>query len=225
MFSLQDRISDTALPPGVRQKLTRNLKDIEKTLGESFHTLYENHVIRIIAELRNADCSFFHDSISALKFTNFLAHQFFRTPKLRNLNASLPNPIEGLNLNRTWLIESHIYATNVGAIMFAEKQDYKFQFLKKASHVPFVTSDQPVINLNTHHDKSLRLYYPLTPELAVIFYKDAEATEKIIQACSSIEAEHLNEQMALKSVDQIYASDREYLLTLSRSPTLLESTS
>jgi hypothetical protein len=116
---------------------------------------------------------------------NYATHQFFRTPKLREIVSQLDNPIPGLDLNRTWLIESHIFATNLGARIYVER--YKFTFLNNQTSVPFITGDQPVINLNTHEDKELKLYYPLTPSVALIFAKDKAASCKTVRQPSSIE--------------------------------------
>jgi hypothetical protein len=164
------------------------------------------------------DCGFYLNDEKSLEFINFATHQFFRTPKLREIVSQLDNPIPGLDLNRTWLIESHIFATNLGARIYVERNTYKFTFLNNQTSVPFITGDQPVINLNTHEDKELKLYYPLTPSVALIFAKDKAASCKTVRQPSSIEVEFYNQQMYSNSVDQIYSNDRGYLEKLATSP-------
>ena len=100
-----------------------------------------------------------------------------------------------------------------------EKSDYRFTFLEnKAEKPPFITGDQPVINLNTEKDKELRLYMPLSPSLAMIFAKDVSITNtKIVKAASSIEVEYYNQMIYSNSADQFYSNNREYLAEVSKS--------
>lgn len=41
----------------------------------------------------------------------------------------------------------HIYAVNVGYSLYADRERYKIALLENHSEVPFITADQPVINI------------------------------------------------------------------------------
>jgi hypothetical protein len=114
-------------------------------------------------------CDFLSNPESATEFIHFITHQFFRTPMIRDINASLENKIPDLDLNRTWLIESHIYATNVGAGIFIERDAYQFIFLENNTAVPFITSDRLVINLNTRDDKDILILPPFAQACSDFF--------------------------------------------------------
>jgi hypothetical protein len=150
-------------------------------------------------------------------FINFIMHQFFRTPLLRNIYTVATHSLPNIELSKVWVIESHIYATNVGAGIFVEKGAYQFLFLQNHTKIPFITADQPIINLNTQHDKDLRLYYPLSPQLSLVFWKGSPPLRMVRQA-STIEVELYNQQIYSRSTDQIYSNDRDYLIKISNSP-------
>jgi hypothetical protein len=103
------------VPEHKRLVLEKQLEELDKTLGERFHTFLEGRIATILADLQNSDCTFYDDPQQALEFIYYLIHQFFRTPKLRNLVARMDNPIPGLDLKRTWLIESHIIRPTLAA--------------------------------------------------------------------------------------------------------------
>jgi Protein of unknown function (DUF4238) len=180
----------------------------------------ENRFQPVLKRTLNRRCDFFSEPDSATEFIHFITHQLFRTPMIRNINAKLENKIPDLDLNRTWLIESHIYATNVGAGIFVERDTYQFTFLENNTNIPFITSDQPVINLNTQDDKDIRLYYPLSPKQALIFSTGAPP-QKICRTASALEVEQYNHQMFNRSSDQVYSNDRDYLSKVATLPTIL----
>jgi len=217
-FTLRDRLAELPISDVGREALERQLEEIDKTLGERFHSYIENSMVGILYKLQNCDCSFFKDQEKALVFVNFIAHQYFRTPMLRNVVARIEHEIPNLDLNRIWLIESHIYATNIGAGIFVERSDYRFACLENKTEKPFITGDQSVINLNTEKDKELRLYMPLSPSLAIIFTRDVSIPNtKIVKAASSIEVEYYNQMIYRNSADQIYSNNRNYLTEVSKS--------
>jgi hypothetical protein len=218
-FTLRDKLAELPLSDAGREALERQLEEIDKTLGERFHSSIESSMVGTLGQLQKCECAFFQEPEKASVFVNFIAHQFFRTPRLRDVVARIEHEIPNLDLNRIWLIESHIYATNIGAGIFAEKGDYRFTFLENKSVPTFITGDQPVINLNTQNDKEIRLYMPLTPSLAMIFTRDVSIPNaKIVKTASSIEVEYYNKMIYSNSADQIYSNNRNYLTELSKGP-------
>jgi hypothetical protein len=134
----------------VKKKMKAEMEIAQKTAGEEFHTLIEESATSELDCLRAKDASFYNDDSRCSNFIYYLMCQFFRTLKMRNLVASFGTPVPGHDLRRTWVIESLIYATNVGFALYAERHRYKIIFLENQSAVPFITGDQPVINLRTH---------------------------------------------------------------------------
>jgi hypothetical protein len=217
MFALEDQLSSLKLNESKTGKIKKILEENNKTLAENFHSLMEGQIIQSYNGLRNMECDFFLDSEKATLFINFLMHQFFRTPLLRDIYTAVAKSPPNIDLSKVWVIESHIYATNVGAAIFIEKDAYQFLFLENDTQIPFITADQPIINLNTQYDKDLRLYYPLSPRLALIFWKGFPPL-RAVRLASTIEIEQYNQEMYNRSTDQIYSNNYEYLMKVSKSP-------
>jgi hypothetical protein len=216
-FDLRDKLENFPMSAQQRVALEDALHEADQTLGEAFHTQVEDKTFGILDALRNSDPSFYSDLQQCIDFIYFLAHQAFRTPKLRTVVAGLQakNPYPNVNLEKIWLIESHIYATNVSRGIFAEWRAYKFTFIENDTPVPYITGDQPIVNLNTHKDETLKLYYPLSPKLALIFEKDESLPLKTVQAASSSEVEFYNRRIFAGCTDQIYSDNENYLKTIA----------
>lgn len=216
-FALRRAFAGHAIPPNAAAELAEGLDEIEKTLAERYHGGLEQRALPILDRLRLGDAAFYDDLKDALTFIEFLAHQYFRTAKMRNAIGRLP--IAGPhNPERTWPIESYIYATNVGASFVARRRDYRITFLENATPVPFVAGDQPVINLKRETDDELSFYYPLSPTLAMVYHADPERFPTQRMTVSGFEVEHYNAKLYSRSDSQMYGSDRAYLEGLVSLP-------
>jgi hypothetical protein len=203
------------LAPQVRDDIESELRRIEKTLGERYHTGIEHKCIDILDWLRRENDEFYGDPARCADFLYYLPLQYFRTAKMREAIGGVPSGIPGHDPRRTSNIVSHIYATNVGAGLYREKKLYKIVFLRNETDIPLVTADQPVINiLDPLKTDDLEFYYPLSPKLAVVLTKDARKFPDKKRDMSKFEVETYNYAIFSNSRDQVYANDRFYLVAL-----------
>lgn len=205
--------------PQKREFLDKKLDEMEKTLGERWHTGVENAASGILEKLKLRDPSFYASDLERMHFVNYLTQQFFRTPKLKNLQMRMENPYkdQGLNLDRTWFIESQIYALNISAVIILEKDLHKFKFIINETDIPFITCDQPVTSLGST-EKSLQFYYPLKPDLAVIFGRDPSADFKTEINATKMQVEFYNNHAYKFSDNQVYSNNRDYLSEIVKIP-------
>jgi len=220
-FAIRRHLAGIGLTDVQPATLEREFDVIEKTVAERYHGGLERRMQPLLDRLRAGDAAFYAEQKPAHTFIDFLAHQFFRTARMRDMMAALPRLIPHTP-ERTWPIESFVYATNVASSLVAQRTDYRITLLVNATSFPFVTSDQPVINLNSHKDADLRLYYPLGPDLALIFHNDAARYQAGRVEVSREEVEFYNFTLYSRSGSQMYASDRNYLEELARLPKSLE---
>ncbi|GEO97838.1 DUF4238 domain-containing protein [Methylobacterium haplocladii] len=213
-LDLQQDLADTA-----RQSLQAKLDVMRKTLGERWHTGIENLAFPLLEKLKNSDVDFYNHEQDRINFIHYISQQFFRTPKLRVLQIRENHPYfdKGLDLDRTWFLESQIFATNVSAGIFLERNMYKFKFLTNETETSFITGDQPVISLG-EDGIGFRLYYPLKPTLALIFEKDAIAPLKTETKAMSLQVNYYNSQMLKFSYNQIYGLNKEHLQAVADLP-------
>lgn len=210
-FKLKDLMADANLTPQARAKLNFEMEKSEKTIGEHWHASIENRAADLTDELKQSRCDFFGDSAKALRFCHYIGHQLFRTPKLKALTASMDNPFPNLDLKRTWFIESNIYADNISASIFVERESHKFEFLHNYSMSNFITGDQPVVNINDHTQVDLKLFYPLGPNLGIVLHKDDQKPQGQIRKIDADEANALNRVVQERSFDQIYSTSKAQL--------------
>ena len=74
-------------------------------------------------------------------------------------------------LERVWNVMIHITATNIGGSLYVERRRRKLVIVENRSEVPFVTGDQPAINLKGARPvptDRLSIYYPIAPTAALL---------------------------------------------------------
>jgi hypothetical protein len=123
--------------------------------------------------------------------------------------------LAGHDPRRTSAILSHICATNLGVSFVRERKAYRIVFLKNETAMPFITGDQPVINiLDPKTTDDVALYYPLSPKLAIVLTKDAMKFPNRTRRVTPLEVEVYNHAIYSTSEDQVYSGDEAYLRSL-----------
>jgi hypothetical protein len=216
-FMIRRSLEGVETEPEARFELEQALRDVEKTTGESFHGATEKRAVPLLNALRREDVSFYADRTAAMTFIDYLSHQYFRTAKHRNSMLALPNPLPH-DMRRTWPVEAFIYATNLACSFVRQWHDYRIVLLRNRSEIPFVTGDQPLINLCGMQDQQVDLYYPLKPDLAMIFTADRSHYPSDDLDLGPIAVESYNHRIYAKSDTQIYGNDPFYLASIARLP-------
>ena len=136
---------------------------------------------------------------------------------MRNIITAIRNPLPH-DIARTWPIEAFIYATNLASSLVGEGRKRRIIFLRNASAVPFITGDQPVINLLGANEEEVDLYYPLKSDLAIIFTANQLSFPSDHIDIGAIEVESYNHRIYAMSDSQIYGDDPAYLKVLAKLP-------
>lgn len=216
-FAIRKRLSGVKIDPELRMELEGKLREVEMTMGESFHGATEARAIPILDSLRQGDVSFYANEKASMTFIDYISHQYFRTAKRRNAMLAIPNPLPH-DMRRTWPVEAFIYATNLALSFVRQRREYRIVLLRNKSEVPFITGDQPVINLREVDVEEVDLYYPLKPDLAMIFTADRTRYSGDDADLRQIAVESYNHRIYAKSDSQIYGNDPDYLASLARLP-------
>lgn len=219
-FVLRRELETKEINANSRIELEVQLRGAEKMLGEKFHGGVESSAIPILDELRRGSSQFHTDPDKCSAFIIFLCFQYFRTAKLRNAMAVIDHNLPH-DMRRTWPIEAFIYATNVGASLYRQRLGYRVIFLRNTSNTPFITADQPIINLRGVAEDALDFYYPLSPYLAIIYTGDSERYPHDTLQASAITVETYNHRVYSNSEIQIFGNDPEYLKEISNLPKII----
>lgn len=216
-FNIRNLLSGGQIDPKNRIELESKLREVEKTIGESFHGEMEDQAIPILDALRAGNVDFYADETASMTFINYISHQYFRTAKLRNAILAIPNPLSH-DMSRTWPIVAFIYATNLASSFVRQRREYRIVLLRNKSEVAFITGDQPVINLLGIDVEEVDLYYPLQPDLAMIFTADRTRYPGDIAEVGLITVESYNYRIYANSDSQIYGNDGDYLASIASLP-------
>lgn len=177
IFETQKMIS--ALSPSLDVKLGIKLQDImQSNVFENYLSEQESNAIKILSELKTGDLLSLDDKDTYYEFCYFLGYQFSRTQKMKQLLLlsldKIPTQTHLLGrlrdfYNRNWWFMCSFMATNLSYDM-SLNSSRKVILLENKSNIDFITSDQPVININPEgsEGKFVDYYYPLSTSKALL---------------------------------------------------------
>lgn len=216
-FELRDRIAEGRLPDEEISRIEGELGEIERTIGEKYHTRLEGDGIGYLDDLRRGSTAFFRRDEDCAKFLYFVSNQYFRTPKVRR--AAQYSTLLAHDPRRTAPLEAHIYASNVGMSLYASRASRRIVMLRSDGSIPFITGDQPIFNLlDPTKSEDVELYYPVSPERAMILTRTADASSDHERILGKMAIETYNHFIWCASHDQVYANDRNYLQGITALP-------
>jgi Protein of unknown function (DUF4238) len=186
-------------------------------LNEKLHTNIEEDFQPHLAAMISGDLSFLEDARQAAVFYKGLAVQYARTNHIKKTRLIMEPERLALYLRIANPLV-HILATNVGLSLYADRKRHTIILLDNVTGVPFITADQPVINIatgpkDTTPPAKFDLYYPLSPTKAMLLL---EPSSDLLPGSSSVSETFVrlyNLRMAAHSYRQVF----------SNSPRVLES--
>lgn len=187
---------------------------------EDWHAALEDRMVPVIAALRRRDASVYADDKQCIPFLHFLCLQSLRTKGVRDKVAARTSEVNGFSIARCWNILRHIFAVNVGSGLYLERKKRPLWMLENDTDIPFITGDQPVVNLfpSPHPNKPpelLALYYPLSPSTALIIDEVEHRCGYTSGAISVEQVRTLNCRIREASYRQLFGSSEEVLQDLS----------
>ena len=188
-------------------------------MNENFHTSIENLFRPILKSLKGGDLSFFQDPAKKHAFYFGLAVQYNRTNHLKGTSTEM-NEHAFERYLRIANVLTHIMATNVGRSLFAGHDGWnRIVLLDNLTDVPFVTADQPVINLsaspkNFDRPTKFELYYPLSPTKSMMLLEPDSSHLPSNASVSAGQAHHYNLLMAAHAYRQVYSNSQAELETI-----------
>ena len=204
----------------VHPKASRTDREILRTLviesEERLHRGVEESGKPILEALRNKDEDVIYSDETSISFFDFISQQFFRTKTMRNAIVEVSKPILPVeNLQRIRNLICYCYATNVGGSLYVERHRWEIIFLDCPEGCEFITGDQPVVSLLRNKDgrpsEKLALYYPLSPNLAMILAPKSLELRAVLTKFDIVATNELNDLMAWKSGESLIARSPEQL--------------
>jgi hypothetical protein len=193
------------------------LEDVIVNAAEHSHQWVEDRLKRFINCMLAENCSFYSNAKQAADFLYAICVQFTRTKRARQeAIATLGTKYKGCDAERLWKPTSQILAMSVGRSLYADRHQYKLVLIDNDTRTPFVTGDQPIINLHAkltgEPPDKLEFYYPLSPQKAMLLLE--QGTPPPSQPLSELAVNSYNILMAKNAFEQMFSNSAEYLKTL-----------
>ncbi|MFZ3183398.1 MAG: DUF4238 domain-containing protein [Pseudomonas sp.] len=148
---------------------------------ENLHASHEAMVCPVLAALADEHLDVLQDKQRMIEFMAFFGHQISRTKTFRDGVIKVLSRRNAMEIEvadamvHAWWFLSYMFGMNIGLNLYMDRHNARHALLVNDTNVPFITSDQPVVNVHscvsetefaapTHAD----FYYPISPRVAYI---------------------------------------------------------
>lgn len=214
-------VTAPALFEGAVSDLDDLLDTFRTNVLEDYHARIETSFLPLLQRALNKDIDFYTDDRSCINLFHFLASQHMRTKSVKAKTIEILKRKNGLDVSRIWGILSHMFATNIGMGVYLERKNRRLVLLENTTELPFITGDQPVVNLHgdgKNPPASLSWYYPISPRLALLLPEVNEDPALSTESLTPAQVGSLNARIAAASHSQAFAQSRLSLEPFIPSP-------
>lgn len=197
------------------------IRETVSNLDENYHEAIEHDLQYAIRCMLSGGVDFFSDVSVAASFLRALGLFSLRTKGRReSMKARVRTPLGGTSIDRIFGPMIHMLAVNVGGSLFVNRAAFRIILLQNETAVPFITGDQPVINILEDRDETgtpreVEWYMPLSPKMAMLYILAEHAPTTHCVTITEAEIRAYNVRMAEHHHDQLYGNSRESLLDAS----------
>lgn len=210
------------LLPGAKKNeaITKHLDDYTSDVLEELHSQVEARFIPSLKCALEGDISFYDDE-RCLDFLDYITKQYMRTKGIKERFFASSEAVGDADMRRAWNMLSLMFAQNIGASLYVERKRRKLVLLRNESDAPFITGDQPVINLaaKAAMTTSLSIFYPLSPALALWLGEVDEGCPYPAGTVTDDDIRSLNHKIFEASYQQVFATSMTVLESLLRNLT------
>jgi len=208
--------------PRLRKEVPNNadptfLSTLERIIAEGyedFHQKIEDSLLVFLRKMLAGETDFYSDARQAAEFLYDLCVQFTRTKQVREAAvAQIGAEFRGCDVRRMMGALSHVLAMSFGQSLYADRDKFKLLLVDNNTRTPFITADQPIINLQGIHTgkppEKLEFFYPLSPTRAMFLLEASSKRGEF--ALSDVSVNSYNMTMIQNSFEQVFSDSQEYL--------------
>lgn len=194
--------------------LASKMDELMVNAGEDLHEHIEKQLLIFLRLMLDGRTDFYQDDVQTALFLHALCVQYTRTKQVREAMLSqVGSTVEGCDVHRLWSALSPLVAMNIGQSLYIERRDFKLVLIDNSTDTPFITADQPIINLHASFDRNridkLEFFYPLSPRKAMLLIEASNSRGD--SPLSAISVNNYNILMAQNSYEQVFSNSEEYL--------------
>ena len=208
--------------PRLRKQIQDNVDStfvstLEKIIAEGhedFHQQIEDSLLVFLRKMLAGDTDFYSDARQAAEFLYDLCVQFTRTKRVREAAvAQIGAEFRGCDVRRMTGALSHVLAMSFGQSLYIDREQFKLLLIDNNTGTPFVTADQPIINLQAAHTgkppENLEFFYPLSPTKAMFLLESSSKRGDF--PLSDVSVNSYNMMIIQNSYEQVFSDSQEYL--------------
>lgn len=188
--------------------------------AENWLAVVEDEFLPFLEQMREGKTAFYDSFKTAGVFILGLCVQFARTKQVRETCLRVMGPeVEGRSTLHMMSAVAHLMAIRISDSLFRDRGSLKVEIIENDSDTPFITTDQPVINLHgdanpeSEAPKRLEFFYPLSPRRAMVLL---EKNTSMSLRLGDISVSNYNVIMAARSHEQIFSDSKEYLESFAK---------
>jgi hypothetical protein len=181
---------------------------------EDYHQKIEDTLLVFIRRMLAGNTDFYSDDEQAAQFLYALCVQFTRTKQAREAAvAQIGTDFHGCDVRRVMSVLSVLMATALGQGLYRDRKEYRLLLLDNNTDTPFITADQPIINLQARHTRKppdrFEFLYPLSPRKAMMLLESSSKRGDF--PVSAVSVNHYNMMLVENSYEQVFSNSEEYL--------------
>ena len=198
---------------------------------EDTHGLFESGVLPVLNELWCENIAILEDTGNMISFCAFIGHQITRSKSFKDVALSNfvlgDSHFRGISdyrtlFERNWWFLSFIFGINLGDSFYHDTTS-KHIFIKNNTAIPFITSDNPAINVHpslatlaeNKAPVSMDLFYPLSPELAYMI-NESDQYDRLEYSISEEDVIKFNTMMATKADRTMFSNCEKTLKSIHK---------
>ncbi len=198
-------------------KLNKIIDEAIFNLEEDLHGRLESQAEPYLDAILQEDISFYRMEDGFIDFTHYICVQYMRTQNIKNNVQLSLRGFDVVDIDKIWNILTHIFATNLGWSIYADKKPFNMILLKNDTQLELITGDQPVINTYAIgipiyiSPADLEFYYPVSPCLAILLSNNDSYAPGEMHYLSLKDVKKYNQGILEQSHSQIYSKSKEIL--------------
>lgn len=208
-FQMAEQLKNT---PHVGQ-LESYLDDYSSNVLEDYHASIERSFIPSLESALKGNLDFYSDDQRCIPFLNYLSTQYMRTRGIKERVLAL-SP----QLGRIWNIAIHMLASNIGCSLYTERKKRLLIVVNNRTDMPFITGDQPLINLKgmgPTPPEHLSIFYPIAPHAGLLIADVDEEPLFPAEGLTRGQAAALNQMLFRASYKQVFGQSKDCLKALA----------
>jgi len=216
-------IEKLKLNPLYSDEQSKLVQIVKSNTLENTYSIIEKFALYVISELIKGNSKILENKSNLIFFLYYIGHQFTRTKAFKEkcLAALKEDGRLYLLWEKNWWFISYMFGINLGNSFYKTRMVDKHIFIINNTHVPFITSDSPVINIHPSLDKLEKgkapeyLYFPLSPKYAYMI-NNSDTYNELENIVQDDDVIMLNEYIYKESYKTVFANSDEMLSLLRK---------